>query len=149
MTARRLWAPVLGLVCALILVLAAVTHLPASARQLSDRRAAAQEVTAIRGIPETGGLPPATPEFLHHVRELVPDHGRIRVLVGRQRACHGRPGQLYWFAYHLLPRVIVCDASARYWVLVRTGPVTVPAGSRVVLEPTADLRFVDTRPGES
>jgi len=148
-TVRRLWAPVLGLVCSLILVVAALSQLPDGARQLSHRRSAAQSASVIHGIPVTGGLPAATPDFITRVRELVPDHGKIRVLVGSQRACHDGPGQLFWFAYHLLPRVTVCDAATRYWLLVHTGPLTLPAGSRIVLEPTPDLRFVDTRPDTS
>ena len=149
MTVRRLWIPILGLVCSLILVVGVLTRLPASAHQLSHRRAVAQQTAVVDGIPVTGGLPAQTPDFIHRARELVPDHGKIRVLVGPARACSSRPGQLFWFAYQLLPRITVCDPSTRYWMLVHTGPVTLPAGSRVVLEPTPELRFVDTRPDAS
>lgn len=149
MTVRRLWTPVLGLACLLIIVVGVLTRLPASAHQLSHRRATAQSAAVIHGIPVTGGLPAATPEFIHRVREFVPEHGKVRLLVGRHLACSDGPGQLFWFAYQLLPRVTVCDARTRYWVLVHTGPVTLPTGSRVLLAPTADLTFVDTRPDES
>jgi hypothetical protein len=132
----------------LIIVVGVLTRLPASAHQLSHRRATAQSATVIHGIPVTGGLPTGTPEFLHRVREFVPEHDKIRVLVGPRLACNDGPGQLFWFAYQLLPRVIVCDASTRYWVLVHTGPLALPAGSKVLLDPTADLKFVDTRPGQ-
>jgi hypothetical protein len=148
-TVRRLWIPVLGLVCSVILVIGILSRLPASAHQLSHRRTAAQSAQVIDGIPVTGGLPAQTPDFVHRARELVPDHGKIRVLVGPERACSSRPGQLFWFAYQLLPRITVCDPSTRYWMLVHTGPVTLPPGSRVVLEPTPELRFVDTRPDAS
>jgi len=144
-TLRRLWIPVLGLACSVILVIGALTRLPASAHQLSDRRAGARQTVVVDGIPITGGLPVQTPDFIHRVRDLVPDHGKVRVLVGPQRACSSRPGQLFWVAYQLLPRIAVCDPGARYWMLVHTGPLTLPAGSRVVLEPTPELRFIDTR----
>lgn len=149
MTARRLWIPVLGLVCSVIVIVGVLIRLPASAHQLSQRRAAASNAAVVHGIPVTGGLPAATPEFIYRVRQFVPDHGKVRVLVGPQRACNDGPGQLFWFAYQLLPRVTVCDATVRYWVLVHTGPLTLPAGSRVLLEPSPDLRFIDTRPDVS
>lgn len=149
MTVRRLWIPILGLVCSLILVVGVLARLPASAHQLSHRRAVAQRTAVVDGIPVIGGLPAQTSDFIHRARDLVPDHGKIRVLVGPARACSSRPGQLFWLAYQLLPRITVCDPSTRYWMLVHTGPVTLPAGSRVVLEPTPELRFVDTRPDAS
>ena len=144
---RPRWPAALGLLCLLVVGLGALWRYPPAARVLGDRRSSAVSRPVLDGIPRVGGVPALTPEFLVAVRRVVPRHDRVRVLEGRARACHDGPGQLFWIAYHLAPRVMVCDRSARWWVLYQAGPVPLPPGSRVVVSMRPDLRLVDTDPG--
>lgn len=107
-------------------LVAGIAWLPSTVRAVrsEDRRGAG--VPDVHGVPATRGMPEGTPELFSRVRELVPEHEPVRLIV-RGTNCTGLPvnaggGATFFAQYHLLPRPATCDPDARWWVYIGTPP---------------------------
>ena len=112
-------------------LLAALTRLPETDRELTERKAGTDRLRYHDGIPVV--LRPGTELLVARARERIPPDAEVRVVL-RGQACTRLPlregfGIVFWLQYNLLPRTLTCDPAAA-WQIHAYGPI--PPGAEEV-----------------
>jgi hypothetical protein len=128
----------LGAVAGIVLVAATAVgtnHIRTEVRALDDVDASLATVETVDGFAVKGKFGTTGARFFAHVRDTVPAHARIRLVLPLRDPPNppsprcGTPFSapaFWWTAYNLLPRPVYCDGTPRYWVYVGVDPKTVP-----------------------
>lgn len=117
----------------LVALLGAVIRLPDVESQVRRDVRAGDQVRYAHGVALLPGSPAGTPELLARVRDVVPEHAPVRIVV-RDKACTRFPvregfGLVYWMQFQLLPHPSSCDPDEEWQVFLASNA---PEGAEVV-----------------
>ena len=131
-SALRVVRAVVAYVTVLLALLAGIGPLRTQLKALDTAVDGNLKAEKVDGIPVKTGLGTTGTKFIAYAKAKVPKHAEFQIMlpvIEKPVARCGtafRRGDFRWVSYLMLPRVVSCNDTAKYWVYFNVDPATTP-----------------------